>query len=88
MEYELANIGRFTVGVNKGTKSENDFRVVYREKGKRQRTPKHIHLLIDILIKRECEPELTQELILFLNEMIGKMKNPTAASCGVSSLEV
>lgn len=74
MHHVLAEIGRYKVGVNRGIKSEHDFRVKYKEHGKRERTPKHIHLIIDILLKRQGDPELTQRLIEFLNDMLTKIK--------------
>lgn len=41
------------VFVSKGSKKESlyDFRVHYQEPNKRVRTPKHIHLIIDLYIK-------------------------------------
>lgn len=74
MEHVLSKIGNFEVGVDKGSKSKHDFKVKYREMGKRERTPKHIHLVIDILLKRQCNPDLTQKLIHFLNDMLTKIK--------------
>ena len=38
--------------VTKGTKSPYNFRVSYREPGKRRKTPKHIHIIIDLYTKR------------------------------------
>lgn len=49
--------------VSRGSKSKNDFRVHYREPGRRIRTPKHIHWTIDLYIKREHERELTNKLV-------------------------
>lgn len=51
------------VFVSQGTKSPYDFIVRYRSPGKRVRTPKHIHIIIDLLIKREHEPALTEEFV-------------------------
>jgi len=54
------------IGVFQGSYGDNpdlDIIVKYKEKGKRVRTPKHIHWAIDLLIKKEHNPELTKEFI-------------------------
>jgi len=60
------------IGVNKGKKpqSAKDFIVKYKEPNKRERTPKHIHIIIDLYIKREHEPTLTTQLVDCIIEMI------------------
>lgn len=50
----------------KGRKSKFDIRVKYKEPGKRERTPKHIHLAVDLLIKRSHQEELTRKLCKYL----------------------
>jgi len=70
MEHILLETPEFKIGVDKGNKSELDFKVKYKEAQKNERTPKHIHLMIDILLKRQGNPELTQRLIRFFNEML------------------
>ncbi|MCK5449973.1 hypothetical protein KAI32_03850 [Candidatus Pacearchaeota archaeon] len=50
-----------TIGVfagSRGWKPEHDIVIKYQEDGKRVRTPKHIHWVIDILIKKEHNREL------------------------------
>lgn len=47
-----------------------DFIVKYREPGKRIRTPKHIHLIIDLYLKQSGNYELTMKLIEHIIEMI------------------
>lgn len=47
------------VGVSQGKKSKNDFKVLYREAGKRSRTPKHVHLIVDLYTKLTGNRELT-----------------------------
>ena len=57
------------IGVFQGSFGNNpdlDIIVKYKEKGKRVRTPKHIHWAIDLLIKKEHNPELTKEFIKYL----------------------
>ena len=59
-----------------GKKSQYDFRVRYREPGRRTRTPKHIHWVIDLVIKREHDSDLTNELLDFLIDVVNKV-NPS-----------
>lgn len=49
--------------VSKGGKSPYNFKVKYQEPGKLKRTPKHIHIIIDLYLKREHEKSLTNELV-------------------------
>lgn len=62
--------------VQEGTKPQSpyDFRVRYREPGKRERTPKHIHWTIDLYIKRENDGDLTNKLVDHLIEMTSKLE--------------
>ena len=46
-----------------GSKSPCDFIVKYRELGKRERTPKHIHMVVDLFMKRAADPMLTRKLL-------------------------
>jgi hypothetical protein len=48
--------------------------VKYQEKGKRVRTPKHIHWAIDLLIKKEHRPELVTALVNYLIAMWSKIE--------------
>lgn len=57
-----------------GKKSQNDFRVCYREPNKRIRTPKHIHLIIDLYMKKVCNKELTLELAREFLKMLPKLQ--------------
>ena len=49
--------------VSRGEKSLNDFIVRYKQLGKSRRTPKHVHLLIDLLIKKCLDRELTLKFV-------------------------
>ncbi len=49
--------------VYNGNKSDFDFIVKYREPGKRIRTPKHIHLIIDLYLKKCQNETLTMRLV-------------------------
>jgi len=52
--------------VEPGQKSKHDFRVKYQEKGKRERTPKHIHIIIDLYMKLIGNDSLTMQLVDYL----------------------
>ncbi len=62
--------GTFYVAIYKGTLSDFDILIKYRqlENGKwsRIRTPKHIHWAVDLLIKQHIENNETQRLIEYL----------------------
>lgn len=59
------------VYVSKGGKSPYNFKVQYREPGKKLRTPKHIHLIIDLYMKRMGNRHLTLQLVdHIINEII------------------
>jgi hypothetical protein len=49
--------------VSRGEKSPFDFKVQYRQPGKRLRTPKHIHLIVDLYMKLTGNRKLTMQLI-------------------------
>jgi hypothetical protein len=51
------------IHIEPGSKSPNDFIVKYREPGKRLRTPKHIHLVVDLFAKRTGNLYLTNDLL-------------------------
>ncbi|HOI76957.1 MAG TPA: hypothetical protein PLI06_05020 [Methanofastidiosum sp.] len=56
---------------SRGSKPDLDIVVKYKDKYTRNgvRTPKHIHWVIDLLIKKEHDKKLTLEFIEYLNEM-------------------
>lgn len=62
------------VFVEKGDKSVNDFIVKYRINGKRIRTPKHIHLLIDLLLKKENDESTANQLLDCLIDILHKIE--------------
>ena len=66
--------------VSKGSKKESlyDFRVHYQEPNKRVRTPKHIHLIIDLYMKLSQNKELTLKLVDYLIDMMKKLKPETS----------
>ena len=65
--------------VSKGSKPESpyDFRVHYQEPNKRVRTPKHIHLIIDLYMKLSRNEKLTLKLVDYLINMMKKLKPVT-----------
>lgn len=46
----------------KKKQSQYDFIVKYQEPGKRERTPKHIHLIVEMYVKYAHNPQLTMRL--------------------------
>lgn len=59
---------------NRGHIPEHDILIKYQEPGKRLRTPKHIHWVIDLLIKKEKNPELTIKFMKYLREMYERVE--------------
>lgn len=68
--------GTYLLGVYKGTLSEFDILLKYRQKvgdkWSRIRTPKHIHWAVDVLIKHYSEPLETDLLLAHMLEIWGK----------------
>jgi len=63
------------IGVVKGGKSAYDFKVKYRQPGKRERTPKHIHIIIDLCMKLVGNEELTLKLVRhIINNIIRRIE--------------
>jgi hypothetical protein len=64
--------------VSKGTKTQSpfDFRVHYKEPSKRVRTPKHVHIIIDLYMKLSRDRELTMKLVDHIIENIIKKVQP------------
>ena len=58
---------------NRGYIKDHDILIKYQERGKRIRTPKHIHWVIDLLIKKEHNKELTLEFMKYLRDMYDKV---------------
>ena len=59
---------------NRGHNPDHDILIKYQEEGKRLRTPKHIHWVIDLLIKKEHNKELTLKFMKYLREMYDKVE--------------
>src|SRR3990167_6042240 len=58
---------------NRGYKPDHDILIKYQENGKRLRTPKHIHWVIDLLIKKEHNRELTLKFMKYLRNMYDRV---------------
>lgn len=56
---------------NRGEKPELDIKICYKDRFTRgnKRTPKHIHWVIDILIKKQYNKELTLDFVKYLRDM-------------------
>lgn len=58
---------------NRGANPDHDILIKYQEEGKRLRTPKHIHWVIDLLIKKEHNKELTLDFMKYLRTMYDRV---------------
>lgn len=54
---------------SRGQRPDLDIIIKYQENGGNVRTPKHIHWVIDLLIKKEHNRELTLEFARYLKDM-------------------
>lgn len=64
------------IGVFEGSRGHNpdhDILIKYQENGKRLRTPKHIHWVIDLLIKKQHNKDLTLKFMKYLRDMYDKV---------------
>jgi|688.fasta_scaffold804431_1 hypothetical protein len=63
-------IGDYLIYIYQGSLSKNDVLIKYKSnKSNRQRTPKHIHWAIDLLLKRQGNLKLTIKLINKFKEL-------------------
>lgn len=64
------------VGVYPGKKSESpyDFIVKFKEPNKRERTPAHVHLIVEMYVKHAYNPSLTMKLKEHILTMIRAIK--------------
>jgi len=63
--------------VETGEKSKYDFRVRYKEPNKALRTPKHIHSVIDLYLKKAGNRDLTLGLVCEFLEMSSELEPST-----------
>ena len=66
--------GGVEIFVKPGEKSKYDFSVCYREPGKHIRTPKHIHLIIDLYMKKAFDKKLTLELVKEFLDTLSRLR--------------
>ncbi len=64
------------IGVYPGRKTESpyDFIVKFREPNKRERTPAHVHLIVEMYVKHAHNPSLTLKLKEHILTMLGQIK--------------
>jgi len=62
--------------VEKGRKQQSpyDFKVRFHEPGKRERTPTHVHLIVEMYVKNAFNPKLTLELKNHMLDVFGKIQ--------------
>ena len=62
--------------VRRGTKTQSpyDFRVRFREPGKRERQQAHVHAIVEMYVKHAYNPELTLKLRDHILEVFDKIK--------------
>jgi hypothetical protein len=62
--------------VEKGRKQQSpyDFRVRFREPGRRERTPTHVHLIVEMYVKNAFNPKLTLELKNHILDVFSKIQ--------------
>lgn len=76
--YRTKNNVEVIVSKGKKPQSPYDFKVHYKEPDKRIRTPKHIHLIIDLYMKLSKNEELTMKFVdHIINNIILKIKPAT-----------
>lgn len=74
---EIPLIDGTIIGVFEGDRGfikDHDIIIKYQEIGKKVRTPKHIHWVIDLLIKKEHNRELTLKFMEHLRDMYDKVE--------------
>ncbi len=66
--------GNIKIAVYHGKKSPYDFKVKFQEPGKRERTPAHVHLIVEMYVKHAYNPILTLKLRDHILEMFKSIK--------------
>ena len=69
---------RIEVYPGRKRQSTYDFIVKFREPNKRERTPAHIHLIVEMYVKRAYNPSLTLELKDHILKMLSQIKPVTS----------
>ncbi|HLI48557.1 MAG TPA: hypothetical protein VKV18_07735 [Chthonomonas sp.] len=58
----------------KKQQSEFDFIVKFKEPDKRERTPRHVHIIVETYVKHAYNPSLTMQLRDYILDMLGQIK--------------
>jgi hypothetical protein len=69
---------RFEVYPGSKQQSPYDFIVKFREPNKRERTPAHVHLIVEMYVKHAHNPSLTLKLRDHILTMLGQIESVTA----------
>ena len=69
---------RFEVYPGSKKQSLYDFIVKFRESGKRERTPAHVHLIVEMYVKHAFNPSLTLKLKEHILTMLNQIKPVTS----------
>lgn len=59
---------------NRGQRPELDIIVKYRQRGKRLRTPQHLHWAIDLLVKKQHDEPLTNAFVEYLIDLYDRVE--------------
>ncbi len=62
------------INVYPGKKSRWDFKVKFREPGKGERTPAHVHIIVEMYVKYAYNPDLTLKLKEHILEMMQSIR--------------
>lgn len=76
--YTTSESVRFEVYPGSKQQSPYDFIVKFREPGKRERTPAHVHLIIEMYVKHAFNPLLTLKLRDHILKMLSLIKPVTS----------
>ncbi len=71
-------LGDVVIGIfegDRGYDKDRDILIRYKEGKKRIRTPKHIHWVIDLLVKKEHNRELTLKFMSYLRGIYDKVES-------------
>lgn len=72
--YTTAKGVQFEVYPGSKQQSPYDFIVKYKEPGKRERTPAHVHLIVEMYVKYAFDPSLTLQLKEHILQMLSQVK--------------
>jgi len=75
--YTTSESVRFEVYPGSKQQSPYDFIVKFREPSKRERTPAHVHLIVEMYVKHAFNPPLTLELKEHILTMLSQIKPVT-----------